>query len=92
MVLVPVGGVVVLSVGTGTVVVVLVDVWVDEAGPGVMTGVLSWMTVVLLVAGAVSSAGGLLTSHPVNTSSAAPVRMAAIVPFSMQILLKVVAI
>jgi hypothetical protein len=87
VVLAPVGAVV-LSVGTGTVVVVFVEVLVDEAGPGVTTGVLSWMTVVEL--GAVStSGGGLLTSHPVETSSTAPVRIAATVPFIMEILLLV---
>ena len=85
VVLVPVDGVVVESVGTGTVVVVFVDVLVELDGPGVTTGVttgvLSWMTVVLLVAGAVSSAGGLLTSHPAETMRMAPVTIAAAIPF-----------
>jgi len=82
VVLAPAGGAVV-SVGTGTVVVVLVLVLVEVAGPGVTTGVLSWMTVVLL--GAVSTSGGLLTSHPAETRRMAPVRMAAIVPFNILI-------
>lgn len=83
VVLVPTGGVESpVVVGTGTVVVVLVDVFVDELGPGVTTGVLSWMTVVLL--GWVSTSGGLFTSQPARATKMTPDTNAAIVPFNMQ--------